>query len=432
VDRAHSLRRPLRLLAAPAVVLLAAAAMAMPAGAQTTGAPGDFRGSADASALDIQVLGNGLTLGKSHADIASGPKANASGIALLLPGAGNQGETDATAANEGETNGNLPPGTCQALVPPSVPVVSLDTGCSSASASVHGGDPAALSSASVASLDVNAADVLAQLPLSQITDQVDQLLAQLKDVFTNLDTSGIKADSLISKLIDALNQSGDLVRVTLGPTTASTQASTGNPNVVNATASAQGAVIEVLPRDLLQLKPVIKIEIGASSNSVTVDRTTGEATVAFEPSLVKVTLADDIAAVLPPGVPNPLTVTPGQTVCLPLPDPLQSCITVGNGSQSKLADGTTHAEAAAVSLQLLTGLPGGGVQASLARTVVEGLVVAQEGTRAETATPDKVAANTGGTTNAALLGGLLAAAVVGYCLVRPARRRDELADPPTS
>src|SRR5581483_12082982 len=134
------------------------------------------------------------------------------------------------------------------------------------------------------------------------------------------------------------------------------------------------------------------------------DRTTGEATVAFEPSLVKVTLADDIAAVLPPGVPNPLTVTPGQTVCLPLPDPLQSCITVGNGSQSKLADGTTHAEAAAVSLQLLTGLPGGGVQASLARTVVEGLVVAQEGTRAETATPDKVAANTGGTTNAALLG----------------------------
>ncbi len=78
-----------------------------------------------------------------------------------------------------------------------------------------------------------------------------------------------------------------------------------------------------------------------------VDRSTGAATVHFEPALVKVTFADDIATALSLQAQNPISIAPGQSQCLGLPAPLDSCITVAGGTQGKTDEGGTHAEAAA-------------------------------------------------------------------------------------
>lgn len=401
-------------------------ALAMPAGAQTTTQP-TYKVSAKATGLDLQVLGQGITLGFSHSEAGSDPVANATGVGLLLPGLGNQGELNASATADGQSNGTPAPGVCGPLsLPPDVPLIDLSTACSSAVASISGGVPSSIATAQVASIDVNALDVLKQLPLSDITTQVQPLLDGLKQVFDQLDTTGIDANTLISTLLQALNQSGDIVRVTLGPTSASATGEGGSPSVASALASAQGTVVELLPRDLLNLAPVVKIEVGAASNSISVNRDNGEATVQFDPALVKITLAPDIAAALPDQFPNPISLAPGQNICLPLPPPLQSCIIVGAGSQTKLDDGTTHAEAAGVSLQLATGLPGGGVQLSLANTVVEGRAVGVEAERQAPPAEEPPLARTGGSTDAALVGVLLALAAVAYLLNRSTRRREEL------
>jgi hypothetical protein len=420
--------RVVRPLFSVAALLAFVVALAAPAGAQA--APGTtYKASAKATGLDLQVLGQGVTLGLSQTDVSSDPKANATGIGLALPGIGNQNQIDASSGSDGQTTGTPAPGTCGPLtLPPSVPVIDLSTACSSSTASIADGLPSSVSTADVADLKLNAADLLKQLPLSQITSNVQPVLDQLKTVFTQLDTTGIDGNSLISSLMDALNQSGELVHIDLGPTQAESKAVNADSANVVGTATAQGAVIDLLPRDALNLAPVATITLGASSNTISVDRNTGAATVNFDPSLVKITLADDILAALgPAGAPfaSGVTVAPGQSMCLPLPDPLTSCITVGGGSQTKLPDGTTHAEAAGVSLDLLKGLPQGGVSLSLAKTTVEGIAVAAPAA-APAPAPEQGLARTGGSTDAALVGALLAIAFAGYLLSRSSRRRREL------
>jgi hypothetical protein len=143
-----------------------------------------------------------------------------------------------------------------------------------------------------------------------------------------------------------------------------------------------------------------------------------------------VTLADDIAAALPSAVPNPITVTPGQSFCLGLPAPLDSCITVASGSQGMNADGLAFAEASAVSLHLLTGVQDG-VRLDLAATRVEGLGTLDTSRAAPPAIPPEAAvdrpalARTGGTVDTLLAGTLFAAAIGGMTIARGARRRTE-------
>jgi hypothetical protein len=418
-------------LLAGAALVAAVTALAVPARAQTPDATGTtYKASAKATGLDLKVFGQGVTLGLSQTDVTSDPKANATGIGLVLPDGSNQTEITASSGAEGETTGTPAPGTCgQLTLPDDVPVIDLATACASGTTSIVDGLPASLSTAEVADLDVNAGDVLQQLPfqIKDITDQAQPLVDGLQPLFDGLEQGGFDAESLLSDLLTALNDSGELMHTKLGPTQAESKAVNGDQNTVLGNAKAQGAVIELLPRTALDLPPVATIEIGAAANSMTVDRATGAATVNFEPSLVKITLADDVVTALGPvGEPfaSPVSIAPGQSQCIPLPPPLESCITVAGGSQSTLEDGTTHAEAAGVSLDLFKGLPEGGISLSLAKTVVEGVAVAPA--PPAPAPPQEGLARTGGSTNAALIGGLLAVAVAGYLLTRSSRRRSDL------
>ena len=150
----------------------------------------------------------------------------------------------------------------------------------------------------------------------------------------------------------------------------------------------------------------------------------------FDPALVRVTLAPDVAAALPNALPNPIEVAPGQSLCLGLPAPLDSCITVAGGSTSTDANGITHGDATAVSLHLLTGVQDG-IRLDLAKTSVQG-VGALENDRVigEVATPPAVEgpglARTGGTSQLALVAAMLGVGFVGLTLSRTARRRGDL------
>jgi hypothetical protein len=169
--------------------------------------------------------------------------------------------------------------------------------------------------------------------------------------------------------------------------------------------------------DAVALDPVLTIEIGAASNSISIERATGTATVHYEPSLVKVTIAPDIASAL--GLTQEqsvITVTPDQEICL-LPAPLESCISVAHGSQSTDENGVTHADASGVSVHLLTGVQNG-ITLNLAATHVEGVGALDTARVAE----EPPLARTGGTVDALLGGGLFAVAIGGMMLVRRSRR----------
>ncbi|MEY2434453.1 MAG: hypothetical protein QOC92_4178 [Acidimicrobiaceae bacterium] len=410
--------------AALATALVAAALLAAPVAAHAdTTAPGSYHAKATATALDLKVFGQGITLGLTRAENASTPESAASGIGALVPSLGNQVEQQAAATADNPVDERAQ--TCGPItLPADFPAVSLATACSAANAVVKDGFPASIGDASVLTVDVNGNSVLGSAS-SAVNAPIGQLLDGLQPVFAGLDqASGIDANSLLNQIVEAITKDGDLVRVALGP---SHSTSSANQTVETATAAAQGAIVELLPRDLLGLPPVATIEVGAAANTITIDRNTGEATVEYDPSIVTVTLADDIAAALPSQVPNPISVTPGQSFCLGLPAPLDSCITVAGGTQGKNADGLTFAEASAVSLRLLTGVQDG-VQLDLAATRVEGVGTLDTSRAAPPAppAPDQPAlARTGGTIDTLLAGSLFAAAIGGMAIARRARRRVE-------
>jgi hypothetical protein len=307
-------------------------------------------------------------------------------------------------------------------LPADFPVVDLATACSAATAAVTDGFPASVGDASVASIDVNGNAVLGQVT-SPLNQPIGDLLTGLQPVFDAVkDGSGVDTQTLLNEIIAAITQDGDLIRITLGPSKSTSDASALTET---GTASAQGAIIEVLPRDALTLAPVLTIEVGAASNTITVDRTNGTATVDYLPSLVRITIAPDIAAAL--GLPDggnvvdvPVSVVP---TCF-LPAPLESCITVAGGTTSTDDQGVTHAQAAGVSLHLLTGVQDG-IWLDLAKTAVEG-VGALETSREAPLPPPSDLARTGGTVDTLLAGSLFAVAVGGMVLVRRSRRRLDL------
>jgi hypothetical protein len=409
--------RPRSRIAATVATIVAAFLLVSPAVASAdTTSPGAYHAKADATALALSLFGQGVTLGVTHAENSSDPQSAATGLGALVPVIGNQ-VAQAAAANPASPTDDKPE-TCGPIsLPPEVPVVDLVTACSAASALVANGFPGSVGTATVSKIDVNANAVLGQVtgPLNQ---PIGDLLTGLTPVFDAVkDGSGVDAQSLLNEIISAITKDGDLVRVTLGP---SHSTSGADPATETATAAAQGAVIEVLPRDLLELDPVVTIEVGAASNTITIDRTTGKATVDYLPSLVKVTFADDIATALNLAD-KTISVAPGQSQCLGLPAPLDSCITVAGGTQSTDEQGVTHASASGVSLHLLTGVQDG-VRLDLAATSVEG-VGALEASR-DFATPDL--ARTGGTGDTLLGGALFAVAIGGMVIVRRSRQRFDL------
>ena len=91
-----------------AIVLLVVGAST--ASADTT--VSTYHAKADASALNLQLLGQGVTLGLSHADVANDPKASSRGVGVLLPGPTPITDEKYDTTTDGETKGTATPPAC--------------------------------------------------------------------------------------------------------------------------------------------------------------------------------------------------------------------------------------------------------------------------------------------------------------------------------
>ena len=396
------------------------------ADAQTAGTPESLLGSANGTALEVSVVGQAATFGVTKVNGDSAPKAGAEGAGQLLVES-----TTSKAAAGADRALEDPPQVCDNALPPDLTAavgLSLGVACSDVVAGVQGGLPTATSKASVADLDLNANTLLGTLGLDEVVatlglqEQIDTVTGQLDESLDPLiaDTPFDGTLDTVNELLDTILETSTL-RVGLGPSTSNV---TGSQGSMQATSSAQGVVVEILPTGAIDpadpaapAGPVATIEVASAKASSVYDRATGKATATIDPSLVKVTIDKTVALGL--GLNDGtedfvVNVAPGQNIPILEGTPLASRIIVAAGSTATNPDGSGTATADGVRLELLTGVEGG-IILNLARAQATA-----GGVPATAPTPQPVATlpRTGGTPVLPFFGaGLLAVAVAVRRLV---------------
>lgn len=340
-----------RISAAVATAIVAGAFIASPAGAA---ANENYVGSATGTALNLDAVGQKLTLGFSKGKVASTLEAVAEAAGQLLP-AGNATTSKASVTGADGTQEQK-----EQCGPISTPAelqqigLSLATACSSSFSEIKSGAPRVLSEGSVADFDLSANLILDKVP--QLNQTIDQVQAGLMPVLGQLDAVtqqlGISLSDTVGTLLDKL-QTTQTLRVSVGKTTSdvTTVAST-----VTSAATAAGAQIDLLPVGALVngvQAPLVSIIVGSAKASAVYDRQAGTSSADFDPALVRV--VTNLAGALK----QEIAVAPGQTITLLEGTPLESDIIVGDGSTVKNPDGSVGAIADGVALRLLKGVNGG-------------------------------------------------------------------------
>lgn len=419
------MRNSRRFVAVGITAALAALTVGGSAGAQTAPLPETFSGSATAQGLELSAFGQGLTLGHSIASGAAPSTATAKGTGQLNPLADSTvSESTAGAAEDAAE-------ACDGfnLSPELEPLgISLAIACGDSAATAAGGLPVASASGWVADIGISVNTLLDTIPVSEpIGDAVDSVFEGLAPVFS-LDPALEEVGMTLQDIIGGLLETQTLA-VSVG---ASSSTFTTTAETVVAEGKAAGATIEILPDGAVNLEtqatePVATVFVGAATATATYDRAAGTTATAFEPALVRVVVNETIAtALMLPE--NDIAVAPGVTECIPLPDPLEVCITAAGGEEFKPEAGGIGARSAAVKVHLFTGLGEatgageGGLVLSLAETeaVVNGtpaVAPPAEGPQVEDELP-----RTGGTPVLPLAGAAaLLLAVLGGRLVLAGR-----------
>lgn len=393
--------------------LVAAGAMALAAptvGAQTVA----YSAESDGQALNLQLAENGLTVGVVHSEVTDAPSAaaNGKGLASVLADAG---VTAAEVTTDGETDGS-PEETCDSEALPEIPGIGIDLACSASLAAIGGGNPASGANARVGLIELDPVSglLIEEAGLGDVIDQIQDGAGSLLDALTPITGAApdpLDVDTLLQDIVDALDVA-PLATIDIGSTEVQTIRSA---DAVTATCAATGATVDVLDAPAvgeLDAPPVISVIVGEAATSVSASTTGGEPEATASPALVRVIV---------PALDLDIPVEIGQTVEIPLPDPLgTSTITVADGATGTAEDGRTFATASAVSLDLLPGLSGG-LQLDLADCAsVAGAVVTPATTEPpETTTTTGGLPRTGGTgTNGWALAGAAGLALAGFSLLR--------------
>jgi hypothetical protein len=323
-----------RLIAVAGVVALSGAfAAGAPAGADT---PEVYAGSALGRALNVSVLGQKATFGVSTAKIDSTLKASADGAGQVLV-LGSTTKADVTGNNSKKDA----PQKCAAAVPVA-PVLNLGLVCSSSTAEVANALPRAVSEGSLAELDVTAN----ALPINSVIAPVQ---GALEGVFGQLPNTLDPATDTVSDLLTAVGTTQTLdVKVGHSRSEVSTEA-----GVVTSTAVAEAAQVDLLPVGGLLDNPVASIIVSSAKATAVYNRASGAATAAFDPAIVTVRLSTPLTG----NVDIPVKV--GETVTILQGTPLESTITLADGSVTKNPDGSVSSVADGVKLELLKGVNGG-------------------------------------------------------------------------
>jgi len=327
--------------------------------------PETFLGSAAGTALDLSVLGNQATFGLTKVEGTSALTAAANGAGqLLVPGT----ETEAKVNGLDQTSDSGEK--CAAPVLPAEITdtvgIAIEVACSSSSASTAGGVPTATSNASVADLDVSANVLLDTLGLGDpINDATGQIIDALEPLLGQFDGTPVEGPiDTVSELLNDVIETQTL-HVSAG---ASLSKVTSTAETITSTATAQGAVVQVLPTGAidpatLEQGPVLTVEVGAASATAAYNRLTGESSSSFDPALVRVTVDKTVAAGLGLGDGSEdfvVEVAPGQDQTIELPGVgVVARIVAASGEEFTNEDGSVGARADAVRVEVLPAVNGG-------------------------------------------------------------------------
>jgi hypothetical protein len=365
-----------------AATLLAAAPIGgFVAAAGAASAPGSFQLKAQGDALTIALAGTTLTGGDSTiaADDTT-PNADAAGSGQLLPTVA--GSQHAVVTVPGQSQ-NLP----QTCASPTIPAplstyLSAGVGCGSAQAALDsGGLPNAGSSGSVASLDVGAGGLPSQIVTA--SSPVATALTGLFGTLPPIPGTGETLGALLTQLGASVASTTGLATLSAGTSTGSVSASATSATATN---TSSGGTIDLLPGAGGPGLPAVSITVGSAKTTATLDRSGGAGTATADPAVVTVTVNNPVTGS------NTVTVAPGQSQALLAGTPLASTISVGSSTVNQGA-GAASATANGVTLDLLTGLPGGGVLINLASSMasVTGVALAAAVTPPPAAAPPAAA-----------------------------------------
>jgi len=344
-----------RLAAAAGAISLASVFAAGPVSAQSTAEV--YIGSASGRALNIQLLGQGTTLGVSSSKITSQLTAVAEGAGQLANAA-----TTAKVDLSGSGSSTKPDACAVAL--PVANILNAGLACGSASGSITANNPVANSEGRVAGVTLDVENVLGLLGLqSTVTTLVTQTLSTVQGVVGGLPVAGgvlaPVVQTVTSTVTDLLNTR--TLELTAGKSTSSVVTDGGK---VTALATASGAELKILPIRLpvagIDVGPLATITVSSAQAKAVYDRATGTSTPSFDPSLVTIKLG---ATALLPATEIKVPVGASQTILAGTP--LESDIIVAAGKNVTNPDGTVGAVADGVKLNLLKGV-GGGILIELA------------------------------------------------------------------
>jgi len=344
-------------------------ALAAPAAHADT--PETFSATGTARALHVSVLGQDATFGVTSGNVGAPLTAVANAAGQLLQPATlskvslNSDNSSASDPTNGQQRCALP-----ALPAPLGSILDLSVACSLAQADIAKGLPNATSTAGVATVNVNAQNLLngllANTPVGslQLGSTVQQVTDQLTPVFNAIKQATgqtpvqLDPQSTINDLLNSLTTQQTL-SLSLGNSTANL---TTVGNTLTSASQALGGQIKILPIAALNNTPLATITVGSSKTTAVYDRAKGAGTASFDPALVTVRIANILGLSLPS---NPLcttsstdivcTVAPGQDLTILPGTPLESEIIVANGHTT--SDGkSASAVADGVSVQLFKGL----------------------------------------------------------------------------
>lgn len=289
--------------------------------------------SAKATALEATIAGQGLTIGLTDATIqsvdtedgcAKGIQACSSALGALL---GQDPLSTGTAV--AEAPGNEGPNDATGFPIPEDFSPLLTGGIGVAQAAATGGaNPLATSDAGAFELALTATQTLADnIPVQDVLDQVgDNILDPLADA----DPTGVV--TRVRDTVDMISQNlteTPILTIAGGPSSASSESKDG---IVTSKAASFGVNIAIAPTTLnLPTAPdgLVVIEMGAGTATVQSDQFEAEAD--FDPAIVRLKFLDPGT-----GEYDVIEVAPGQSQCTPFEgtplEPLQVCITAGNGS----------------------------------------------------------------------------------------------------
>ncbi len=410
-------------------IVISAFLAVVPAGAQQTEtvvtAPESFVASSSARGLALSLLGNPITVGVSGAIIDSSPKAQGQGAGVLLsPGTVAQ----ALVTQAGATQS--PPPACL-LNLPLLGLLTVATACGQAQATIPGGLPSAGGAGSVAAIDIGGSlltpliDAVGALVGGTVQSVLTPLTSLLGGLLNPLLSGlGLDLNSTVQQLLDGLKRATGLLSVRLG---SSVSQATTTASKVNATATAQGGEIQVLPGLSAVGAPLATITVGDARASVDVTRPAAReggqavavATPSFDAALVRVKLGIPLLGNI-----TDIPVSLGQPLTLLAGTPLESTIAIGGGSVADGPNGTKVAVADGVSLQLLKGLNGGiALQLAHAEAAGGGLSSAFSLRQINNPVPQPELARTGGEAWLPMMGALLLLAAYGARRLAHSRRR---------